>query len=90
VIFGGRVAGWPGYNMVQKYPRKVKPLSRVHARHGRQTDDRRICHAISQTYITKSRLAKTVTRMLRINALLSNNDVIRTPETGTDVAYTVR
>jgi len=26
--------------MVQKYPRKVKPLSRVHARHRRQTDRR--------------------------------------------------
>ena len=25
VIFGGWVAGWPGYDMVQKYPRKVKP-----------------------------------------------------------------
>jgi len=32
---------------VQKYPRKVKPLSRVHARHRRQTDDRQTdlpCH----------------------------------------------
>jgi len=38
VIFGGRVAGWPDYNMVQKYPRKIKPLSRMHARHRRQTD----------------------------------------------------
>ena len=26
VIFGGWVAGWPGYNMVQKYSQKVKPL----------------------------------------------------------------
>jgi len=25
VIFGAWVAGWPGYNMVQKYPQKVKP-----------------------------------------------------------------
>ena len=49
---------WPSYNVVQRYPRKVKPLSRVHARHRRQTidretdietTDRRICHAISQT-----------------------------------------
>ena len=48
VIFGGLVAGWPGYNMVQKYPRKVKPLSRMHARHRRRTDGFN-CHAISQT-----------------------------------------
>jgi len=37
VIFGGRVAGWPGYNMVKKIPEKLNPLSRVHARHRRQT-----------------------------------------------------
>ena len=29
-------------------PEKLNPLSRVHARHRRQTD-RRICHVISQT-----------------------------------------
>ena len=40
VIFGGWVAGWPGYNIVQKIPEKLNPLSRVHARH------RRICHGI--------------------------------------------
>jgi len=41
LIFGGWVAGWPGYNMnmVQKYPRKIKPPSRVHARHRRQTTE---------------------------------------------------
>ena len=37
--------------MVQKISEKLNPLSRVHARHRRQTDDRRICHAISQTYV---------------------------------------
>jgi len=26
VIFGGWVAWWPGYNMVHKYPQKVKPI----------------------------------------------------------------
>jgi len=35
-----------------KYPRKVNPLIRMHARRRRQTDtqtDRRICHVIRQT-----------------------------------------
>jgi len=37
--FGGRVAGWPGYNMVQKYPRKIKPPEwGARVRHRRQTD----------------------------------------------------
>ena len=39
VIFGGRVAGWPGYNgaKISHIPEKLNPLSRVHARHRRQT-----------------------------------------------------
>jgi len=45
-FFCGRVAGWPGYNTVQKYPRKVKPPSRVHARHN-VTDVLR-CHGIPE------------------------------------------
>jgi len=40
--------GDDGYNMVQKYSRKIIPLSRVHALHRRQTD-KRICDSISQT-----------------------------------------
>jgi len=32
------VLGWPGYNMVQKYPRKVKPPECTHVTDDRQTD----------------------------------------------------
>jgi len=40
VIFGGWVAGWPGYNTVQKYPRKVKTpwVGCTHVTDHRQTD----------------------------------------------------
>jgi len=40
VIFGGWVVEWPGYNMLQNIPEKLNTLSRVHARHRRQTDRR--------------------------------------------------
>ena len=38
MILGGRVAGWPGYYGAKISPEKLNPLSRVHARHRRQTD----------------------------------------------------